>query len=83
MLVMIKKTIILKDVMRNTNVKEEIVEWKSIFADFIVIKRNIIWIGNNMIYLWIQEGPQELHSSSRGSQAELLQQVGVLHLYLF
>ena len=40
MLVMIKK-IIIKDVMRNTNVKEEIVKWKSIFFDFIVIKRNI------------------------------------------
>jgi len=44
---------ILRDVMGNTNMKEEIVEGKSIFADFIVIKRNITWIINNMVYLWI------------------------------
>jgi hypothetical protein len=29
------------DVMEYTNVKEEIVEGKSIFADFIAIKRNM------------------------------------------
>jgi hypothetical protein len=32
---------ILRDVMGNTNMKEEIIEGKSIFVDFIVIKRNI------------------------------------------
>jgi archaeosine-15-forming tRNA-guanine transglycosylase len=32
---------ILRDVMVNTNVKEEIVEGKSIFVNFIIIKRNI------------------------------------------
>jgi hypothetical protein len=39
MLVMIKKTMILRYIMGNINVKEEIVEWKSIFANFIVIKK--------------------------------------------
>jgi hypothetical protein len=37
--------------MRNTNVKEEIVEGTSIFDYFIVIKRNITWIENNVVYL--------------------------------
>jgi hypothetical protein len=32
---------ILRDVIENTNVKEDIIEGKLIFADFIVIKRNI------------------------------------------
>jgi len=32
---------ILRDVMEYTNVKEKIIEGKSIFADFIAIKRNI------------------------------------------
>jgi hypothetical protein len=39
--------------MVNTNVKEEIVEGKSIFVNFIIIKRNITWIENNMVYLSI------------------------------
>ena len=37
----LKKTMTLNDALRNTNMKEEIVEGMSIFADFIVIKRNI------------------------------------------
>jgi hypothetical protein len=32
---------ILRDVIENINVKEDIIEGKSIFADFIIIKRNI------------------------------------------
>jgi len=32
---------ILGDVIENTNVKKDIIEGKSIFDDFIIIKRNI------------------------------------------
>ena len=60
--------------MGNTNVKEEIVEGKSIFAYFIFIKRNITWIENNMVYLWIQKGLQEeLHNNNKEARDELLQ----------
>jgi len=74
---------ILKDVMGNTNVKEEIVEGKSTFVVIIVITRNVTWIENNVVYMWRQKGPQELYSKAWVAWAEFLQQVLVLHLYPF
>jgi len=44
--------------------------------------RNVTWIRNDMVYLWIQERPQEGHNNNnKGARTELLQQVGVLYLH--
>jgi transposase len=38
-------------------------------------------VRNYMVYMWIQEGPQEGHNN-KGVRTEFLQQVGILHPYL-
>jgi hypothetical protein len=48
----------------------------------IIILRNISWVWNNVVYLWIQEESQEEYTSNKGAWAKLLRQVGTPHLYL-
>jgi hypothetical protein len=38
----------------------------------VVILWNVIWVRNNVVYLWIQEELQEGYNNNKGARAELL-----------
>ena len=69
-----------KRCIRNANVRETIVK-ERVNVVIIVILKNIIWIWDNGLYLWIQEKLQEEYNNNKGVWTELLWQVCILYVY--